>query len=671
VKPGRNDACPCGSGKKYKKCCSNRLEAASAFQPLQQSSHLFQLSKPNQQELGTLVSLFNQQRYVETKLLARSMTNRFPHHGFGWKMLGAALKQIGRSADALVPMQQAATLSPDDPEAHSNLGIVFHDLARLEEAEFSYRRALQINPEFAEAFNNLSITLHALGKYDDSVCTCQRALEIKPDYADAHYNLGNAMQALGKLDDAEASFLRALKIKPDYAQAHSNLGFVLNELGRFDEALGCFQKALEIKPDDIVARSNLLFIFNYRSDLPAAVLLEEARRFGDMAVRRARPYMEWGNLPESGRCLRVGLVSGDLRNHPVGYFLEGVLAALASNASGQIEIIAYSSCFFTDSQTERIKAHCHGWRSVVRFSDESLARQIRDDGIDILIDLSGHTAHNRLPLFAWKPAPVQVSWLGYFATTGVTQMDYLLADEVGVPEDQRDQFTESVWYLPDTRICFTAPRVALPVTQLPALKNDGVTFGCFQNLPKVGDDLLAAWGEIFAALPNAKLRMQCNQLGNSAQSKQMLQRLQRHGIDPIRVKLLGGVSRENYLAAHSEVDMILDTFPYTGGTTTCEALWMGVPTLTLAGDRLLARQGAGLLTAAGMEEWVAVSKDEYIAKAIALASDLPKLYMLRANLRQHVLASPLFDAPRFAHHFEAALRGMWARWCVQQQGRPS
>jgi protein O-GlcNAc transferase len=238
-----------------------------------------------------------------------------------------------------------------------------------------------------------------------------------------------------------------------------------------------------------------------------------------------------------------------------------------------------------------------------------------------------------------------------------------------VPEAQQAQFTESIWYLPDTRLCFTAPEVDLPVAALPALKNGYITFGCFQTLAKLGDGVLETWGEILAALPNAKLRVQCKQLGEPAQVEKMLQRLQRYGIDPARVMTQGSFHRDVYLAAHAEVDVILDTFPYPGGTTTCEALWMGVPTLTLAGDSLLARQGASLLTAAGLQEWIATSKQEYIAKAIALTSDQSGLVMLRAGLREQVLASPLFDAPRFARNFENALWGMWQQYQADHENR--
>jgi predicted O-linked N-acetylglucosamine transferase (SPINDLY family) len=340
----------------------------------------------------------------------------------------------------------------------------------------------------------------------------------------------------------------------------------------------------------------------------------------------------------------------------VGFFLESLIAQINP---ARIELIAYPTDTHVDELTTRIKPHFAAWESLFNLSDADAARLIHADGVHVLLDISGHTEQNRLPIFAWKPAPVQASWLGYFGTTGVVEMDYLLADKVCVPEAQRGNFSEAVWYLPDTRWCFTAPDVDLPVASLPALKNGYITFGCFQRLTKVGDEVLTVWGKILSALPNAKLRWQCTQLANPTVTAQFVERLKQHGIDPAQVTMHGGVSREAYLAAHAEVDMILDTFPFPGGTTTCEALWMGVPTLTLAGESLLARQGASLLTAAGLGDWVANNVDDYIAKAVTLTSDIPKLVALRAGLRGQASTSPLFDAKLFARNFEDALWGMW------------
>jgi predicted O-linked N-acetylglucosamine transferase (SPINDLY family) len=348
----------------------------------------------------------------------------------------------------------------------------------------------------------------------------------------------------------------------------------------------------------------------------------------------------------------------------VGFFLEGLLAHIDP---ARIELIAYPTHHREDELTARIRPYFSAWQPLFGINDRDAARLIHAGSVHILIDLSGHTGHNRLPMFAWKPAPVQASWLGYFTTTGVAEIDYFLADEVGVPREQQAQFTESVWYLPDTRLSFTAPGFDLPVTPLPALTSGMITFGCFQNLTKLGNDVLELWAKILDALPDARLRIQYKQLNQPAPAEQLLHRFQRYGIARDRLMLHGPTKRAAYLAAHSEVDIILDTFPYTGGTTTCEGLWMGVPTLTLAGKSLLARQGASLLTAAGLEQWIANSKEEYVAKAIALASDHAGLAALRSVLREQVLASPLFDAPRFARNFEDALWGMWARYQAQQQ----
>jgi predicted O-linked N-acetylglucosamine transferase (SPINDLY family) len=279
----------------------------------------------------------------------------------------------------------------------------------------------------------------------------------------------------------------------------------------------------------------------------------------------------------------------------------------------------------------------------------------------VLFDLAGHTAHNRLPVFAYKPAPVQATWLGYFATTGVAEIDYLLADATSVPPAHHEHFTETIWYLPDTRLCFTPPRDAPEVSPLPALRQGRVTFGSFQNLAKLNDAVFALWARVLAALPGSRLRLQNKQLADAAVREQLGRRLQQAGIAAERVALHGPAARAAYLAAHGEVDLILDTFPFPGGTTTCEALWMGVPTLTLAGDRLIGLQGASLLAAAGLNDWIAVTPDEYVDQALAFARELPALARLRGGLRARLLASPLCDAPRFARHFEAAVRAMWQR----------
>ncbi|MEO8342857.1 MAG: tetratricopeptide repeat protein [Gallionella sp.] len=569
--------------------------------------------------------------------------------------LGNTLKELGQPEDAVTSYRRAIQINPDLAEAHSNLGNALKELGQFDNAVSSCRRAIEIKPDFADAYNNLGIALKELGKFEAASASYCRAIEIKPNFPEAHNNLGNVLKELGQFDEAVKSYRRAIEIKPDYAEAHSNLGIVFKDIGQHDAALVCYRRALELKPDYVEAQTNLLFTLNYTAQAPD-ICFTEAQAYGRMVDQKVTTRFSTWPCAEKPERLRVGMISGDLHNHPVGYFLESLLAQLDPV---RIELIAYPTDNHIDALTTRIQPHFIKWKSLHGLSDADAARLIHADGVHVLLDLSGHTGKNRLPIFAWKPAPVQASWLGYFATTGVAEMDYLLADETGVPEAHRKDFSETLWYLPDTRLCFSAPEFDLPIAPLPARQNGYLTFGCFQNLPKVGNEVLTVWSKILNALPDARLRWQCKQLADPTVAAQLAERLQQHGIAPARVSLHGTMSREAYLAAHAKVDLILDTFPFPGGTTTCEGLWMGIPTLTLAGDTLLARQGASMLTAAGLPDWVATSTTEYIAQAIARASDLPTLATLRAGLRQQVSASPLFDAKRFARNFEEALWGMW------------
>ncbi len=581
--------------------------------------------------------------------------------------LGNALNSCGQSAEAMACYRRVLEIQPDSVLAYNNLGKVQEELGQLEEAVASYRRALEVDPGYAEAHVNLGSLLEDLGQLDDAVASYRRALEIRPVFFEALVNLGHVLEGLGQFGEAAENYRQALEIQPRSAEAHSNLAGALRDLGEFGLAVASLRLALEIRPDYADAQSQLLFIHGYLASESAPALLTEARRFGNLAARQAQPFSAWRNAPESGRCLRVGLVSGDLRNHPVGYFVEGMLAALAAHVPGRLEIIAYPSTVHADELTERIKPHCHGWHSVTGLSDERLAQRVRDDGIDILVDLSGHTAHNRLPMFAWKPAPVQVSWLGYFATTGLAAMDYLLADPWTVPVAEEAHFAETVWRLPESYLCFTPPAVDVPVAPLPALTAGHITFGCFNNLAKMNDAVVALWARVLQAVPESRLFLKTRQLDEASVRLSVIQRFAAHGIDAGRLILEEGATRAELLAAYHRVDIALDPFPYPGGTTSVEALWMGVPVLTLAGDRFLSHIGESILQNAGLPDWIAIDAEDYVARAAMHAGDRQRLALLRKALRQQVLASPLFDAPRFARHFETALRGMWTQWCNQPQ----
>ena len=580
---------------------------------------------------------------------------------------GNVLLELDDVQGALDAYSTALKYKPDSAAAHYNMGNAHVRQGEKQDAIIAYLKAVALKPDFADAHVAMGVALQELGRIDEAIASYRQALAITPDYAEVRYNLGSALAEAGKTDEAIENFRQAIKIKPDYAEALSGLGSAMKDLGLLDEAVRIYQLALNLNPNHLTARSSLLFISNYLNDQPPSELFADALHFGAIVAKKACPYTFWHTAgPDANRRLRVGIVSADLRQHPVGYFAESVLAALASQASGHVEIHAYSNHVQFDTTSERIKTSCRNWRSIHSFSDEALAKCIHDDGIDILIDLSGHTRGNRLPAFALKPAPVQVSWLGYFATTGVEAIDYLVADPWTLPESEEISFSETIWRLPETRLCFTPPNVPVNVGLLPALGNGHVTFGCFNNLTKMTDEVVYLWAQILASVPNSRLLLKAKQFIQLSARRRVYERFFCHNIGPGRLILEGPVARANYLAAYNRVDIALDPFPYTGGTTTVEALWMGVPVLTLAGGQFLARQGVGLLMNAGLPEWVATDKDDYVARAVSHANNPEFLASLRNRLRQQVLASPIFDAPRFAKHFETALRGMWQQWCSKK-----
>lgn len=619
---------------------------------------------PDSDELNSLAALFNSARILEVEEVARKLMLRFPQHGAAYMALGTVLAMQGRIAEAVSPMQRAAMLMPNNADAHCNLGNMWQDQQRYADAETCYRLALAIRPTFAEAHSYLGLNLMSQGRLDLAEASCRRALEIAPDSINAHGNLGILLHHLGRLHEAEVSFRKRLQLDSQCVETLTSLSAVLKLQGRFVEAHACLKRAVDINPTDTGSRSAYLFNLGYDASVSLHARMDEARRYGQIVDAKATGRFSSWLCPASPKRLRVGLVSGDLREHPVGYFLDGILSHFDHD---RLELIAYPTTLKKDKLGTRMQQHFSKWTPLAGFTDDDAARQIHADGVHVLIDLAGHTAHNRLPVFAWKPAPIQVTWLGDLATTGVAQIDYLLVDLIGVPTGAQTQFTETLWYLPDTRLCFTPPENAPEVAPSPTLVNGYVTFGCFQNMAKIGDDVLAVWSSILAALPTARLRIQCLELGFPATRERLTQRMHSKNMDLSRVTFHGSVKREAYLAAHAEVDMILDTFPYPGTTTTCEALWMGVPTLTVAGDSLLSRGGASVMTAIGLTDWIASSSGEYERKAIAFATDIASLAGLRGVLRQRAATSPVFDAPRFARHLQDALWEMWRRYANTQR----
>ncbi len=630
--------------------------------------------------------------------LLRALALR-PTYAEAHNNLGNTLKAQHRYALALAHFQQAIALKPDYVEAHFNRGNVLEAQGDLDAGLAAYRDALTLNPDFYPALNNAGHIYKEQGRLADAIACLQRAIALKPDYVEAHNNLGNALKAQGQGAAAVACYQRALELAPQLASTYYNLGNTLQDMGAYDAAveayrqalarepdnvevfhnlgsalssqgnaeaaLACLRHALELKPDFDLARSSLLFHLNYESSCSSAEYLAEARRFGAALARRGQAYTDWpaadANMAHEVNAaahapLRVGLVSGDLRMHPVGYFLESVLAHLSPV---RIALHAYVTGAQEDVLTARLKPRFAGWRSLMGLSDAAAAAAIRADGIQVLIDLAGHTLHNRLPVFARKPAPVQVAWLGYFASTGLDAIDYILADRHVLPPTEEDNFVERPWRLPDSYLCFTPPTPEVAIGPLPMLAAGAPTFGCFNRLSKLNDAVVALWVRVLQAVPQARLLLKAKELLEPAAQQATRARFVAHGIAPARILTEGFTPRTDYLGNYNRVDIALDPFPFPGGTTTVEALWMGVPVLTLRGDRFLSHAGESLLHTAGLADWIAADADDYVAKARAYVLDARALSVCRADLRQRLLASPLCDARRFATHLETAMYQMW------------
>ena len=480
---------------------------------------------------------------------------------------------------------------------------------------------------------------------------------LKPNYADAHNNLGNALQRQGHLEEAIASFQRALTLNPDHAEAHNNMGNALKDQGRLDEAIANYQRALGLKPDYAIAGSNLAFAITYHPGYDAGMISEELQRWNRQYAEPLKQFIPpHTNDRSPERKLRIGYVSPDFREHSVGRFL---LPLIEHHDRQNFELFAYAHVTRPDGRTEQFRQLMDIWRTTVGLSDAQVADQIREDQIDILIDLAMHTEGNRLLVFARKPAPVQATWLAYCGSTGLDTMDYRLSDPfLDLPDGDDSFYSEERVRLPETFWCYQPTGMEPERNFPPVLEKGFVTFGCLNNFCKVTEPTLASWGRILLGVAQSRLVIHAPE---GSPRQRLLKAMEKSGIEAQRIEFVGKLPMAEYFGLYHGIDIALDPFPYGGGTTTCDALWMGVPVVSLAGQTAVGRGGLSLLSNIGLPELVGHSEDEYVRIAVNLAGDLPRLAELRATLRQRMQASPLMDAPRFARNMEAAYRTMWRK----------
>ncbi|TAM06621.1 MAG: tetratricopeptide repeat protein [Paraburkholderia sp.] len=583
---------------------------------------------PTRKQIESLATPYNDRHFDVAEKNARAFLKQFPGHALGMKVLGVALFSVGK----------------------------------LDEARQCLGEAYALNPQDADVLHAYVATLEAAARHSEALAVCEKLVEFHPDHAEGARLQGVVLFSLGRLDESERSFAQARRLGVDPTNLAVAQGALYVRQGRLGDAADQFRLALQHTPDNGDAWGNLMFTLAHDETVSADQLFAEHRRFGEHFESKFRA--QWPahpNTREPGRRLRIGIVSADLRAHAVANFLLPVLPGLAKDPG--LELYAYSNTPGSDQVTTKLREHFAHWHTITRVPDDDVIRQIRADRIDILIDLGGHTAENRLLVFARKPAPLAACWIGYPGTTGLSAVDYFIGDRFWVPNEAfRARFTEKIAYLPAVAP-FYASTIAPPINALPALSNGYVTFGSFNRLEKLRRHTIALWAQLLRAIPTA--RMQIGAMpSDETGSKQLLAWFDEEGIARERISFRSRGSLQVFLQQHYAVDICFDSIPYGGLTTALQSLWMGVPTLTLAGETVPGRSGATVMGHAQLDRFVACDKQDFVRRGVELANDIPALAELRATARERCLASPMFQPDVVAQSVSRALRTMWQRWCA-------
>jgi protein O-GlcNAc transferase len=579
--------------------------------------------------------------------------------------LGADHMTQGRYHQASECFRRVLDLRPDYAEAYNNLGTALLNCGRIDEAFAAYQRAIEIKPQLAGAFFNLGTAFQKIGSLDVAISCYQRAVELDPTIWEAHTALGIAWQQQGKCDDAVAAYNQSLRLAPDQALTHSNLSTSLREQGRLDEAISACCRALQLDPTFATAHSNLVYLTWFHPAYDSAAIYEEHRRWNQQhAAESASSIAPHRNDRNENRRLRVGYVSPEFRQHCQSLF---TIPLLTHHNHHQFEIFCYSDVTVADGFTNIVRSYSNNWRDTATLGNDQLAELVRQDKIDILVDLTMHMSGSRALLFAKKPAPIQVCWLAYPGTTGLTTIDYRLTDPYLDPTGQDDRFySEASIRLPDTFWCYWPFDNQPEPNALPALTDGCITFGSLNNFSKVNPFVLKLWAEVLTAVPNSRLAL----LAPPGWAReQTLGWLGRFGVAAERVRFFDRQPVKRYMSLYHQIDIGLDTFPYNGHTTSLDSFWMGVPVITIVGKTVVGRAGLSQLTNLALPEFIARSPEEYVSIASSLASNLTRLSLLRSTLRDRMQQSPLMNAPKFAVGVEAAYRQMWHKWCQSKVNR--
>ena len=608
-------------------------------------------------------------RLKEAAALYRRLETVAPRHFDVLNLSGLVAYQQQRPDDAIRLLTKAHGLNPRHAGCAMHCGLALVSAKRHAEAEVWLRRAVEIDPNYAEGWENLAYGLKLQDRLLEAIACHERVGAINPGYARGWYNYGLTLSLAGRAAQALICHERAIAADPRFALARFGLGQAMIEQHRIAEGVASIEAGLALDPGNCEARSHRLFALHSLDGVSREQLFAEHRSYGRSVGGEVE--RTWRNAPEPGRRLRIAVLSPDFREHSCAFFIEPILRHLDRR---QFELYLYHDHFREDATTARIRALADGWRNFVGRPASAVEAEILADAPDVIIDLAGHTGlTNRLPLFARRLAPVQITYLGYPNTTGVPAMDYRFTDEMADPAGEPDALaTETLVRFAPTAWTYSPPASAPPVGATPCLARGAVTLGCFNNPGKLSDATVRLWAKVLGAIPTATLRLKGKGLDQEDTRARLLARFAAEGVAAGRVELIGqprGLSE--HLACYHDVDIALDPFPYHGTTTTCEALWMGVPVVALVGDRHQSRVGLSLLKAAGHPDWAAATEAEYIATVIRLAGNPADLAEVRAGLRGELERGPLLDHSGQAERFGAALRECWINWCVRQESEIS
>ena len=621
-------------------------------------------TQPDQQTIDEILNLLKSGKLNNAKTKIENYIKKFPRSFVLFNILGAVYVGQDQLEVAINYHKKSIEINPDYAEGYNNLGIAFQKLGLFEEAVKNYNKTLKLKPNFAPAYNNLGIVFKSLNKLDEALMNAKKAIELDSEYAEAHNNIGAIFQDLDNLEEAHKYYKKAIKLKPNYSDAYYNLGILLKKLDKIEECIENFRKAVKINQKNSRAYSNYLFNLNYLNKYDDNYYVEEAKKFrlslNKIDDQLCTPYKYIINPKK----LNVGFVSADFKKHPVGFYLIDVLKYFKKE---NIELVAYYNSTEVDDLTEKLKRYFDIWYNISNENNLSVVNLVRKAGTHILIDMSGHTAKNRLPVFVNKPAPVQMTWLGYNASTGLKEIDYIIGDQHVTPLENKNQFTENILQLPNIWSCFSKPNFKIKKeNSSPALKNGFITFGCFNKTAKINDNVIDVWSEILKRVENSKLFLKSKQLDNSMIVENIKKKFQKNGINAEKIITEGqSKTREEMLTKYNQIDIALDPFPYAGITTSFESVWMGVPLFTKKGNNFYSRIGTSINNNLGMTEWIADDEKDYFVKILKLTSNFNQLSQTRKYLINKVNDSTLFNSYLFANNFNKMLWKIWEKFILK------